>query len=71
MAQPEAGLAWEVLLDLSATRPGPLHLRLAALALLLRLPRLGPARYRVIGNTSEKARTPMTGMRTWRISSVA
>ena len=30
MAQPQAGLAWEVLLDLAATRPGPLHLRLAA-----------------------------------------
>ena len=30
MAQPQAGLAWEVLLDLAATRPGPLYLRLAA-----------------------------------------
>lgn len=30
MARTQANLAWEVLLDLSATRPGPLHLRLSA-----------------------------------------
>jgi GntR family transcriptional regulator / MocR family aminotransferase len=30
VAQTQANLAWEVLLDLSATRPGPLHIRLAA-----------------------------------------
>ena len=30
MAVRQANLAWETLLDLSATRPGPLHMRLAA-----------------------------------------
>ena len=30
MAGKQANLAWETLLDLSATRPGPLHMRLAA-----------------------------------------
>ncbi|HJY61516.1 MAG TPA: GntR family transcriptional regulator, partial [Streptosporangiaceae bacterium] len=30
MAGTQANLAWETLLDLSATRPGPLHMRLAA-----------------------------------------
>src|SRR5580658_9893698 len=30
MARTQANLAWETLLDLSATRPGPLHMRLAA-----------------------------------------
>jgi GntR family transcriptional regulator/MocR family aminotransferase len=30
MAGRQANLAWETLLDLSATRPGPLHMRLAA-----------------------------------------
>jgi GntR family transcriptional regulator/MocR family aminotransferase len=30
VTQPRANLAWETLLDLSATRPGPLHLRLTA-----------------------------------------
>jgi GntR family transcriptional regulator/MocR family aminotransferase len=30
VTQTQANLAWEVLLDLSATRPGPLHTRLAA-----------------------------------------
>jgi GntR family transcriptional regulator / MocR family aminotransferase len=30
VAQTQANLAWEVLFDLSATRPGPLHTRLAA-----------------------------------------
>ena len=30
MAGIQANLAWETLLDLSATRPGPLHMRLAA-----------------------------------------
>ena len=30
MAVKQANLAWETLLDLSATRPGPLHMRLAA-----------------------------------------
>ncbi|HLK74180.1 MAG TPA: GntR family transcriptional regulator [Streptosporangiaceae bacterium] len=30
MAVRQANLAWDTLLDLSATRPGPLHMRLAA-----------------------------------------
>jgi GntR family transcriptional regulator / MocR family aminotransferase len=30
MTGKQANLAWETLLDLSATRPGPLHMRLAA-----------------------------------------
>ena len=30
MAGRQANLAWETLLDLSAARPGPLHMRLAA-----------------------------------------